>query len=314
MLKKQTHLLLALDAVHVDTGEMQIGRVDNFILRDPADGCPKIPGSSLHGAIRHNAARYATTHLDRKYINCAGQIQPEEEHDKNCPICWTFGRPPAEDDHTSGNRGRVSIYDARITFFPVNTMYGLVYVTTPHLLKWIGLSTDPPIDEQVTFLRAYRTDSHPLPINLGKLMFYQSQVRSCTIRSKLSFQNGDQRLANFLQDRLYIVDETSFVSIINANLDVRTSVSIKPEEGTVDLGPFVSESIPRGAILGFDLGWETEGFPRWIGAGSTIGSWQNALDLVATGLEMIEVLGVGGVVTRGMGRLKWLKRSEEGMQ
>ena len=94
------------------------------------------------------------------------------------------------------------------------------------------------------------------------------------------------------------------MAIVNANLDVRTNVSIHPDEGIV-IAPFVIESIPRGTIFGFDLVWEAEGFPAVEG-------WNRAFDLVSTGLEMIEVLGVGGIVTRGMGRLKWLKRNGEG--
>jgi len=296
MQNQQTHLLLALDAIHQDSGEDQLGLVDNFVVRD-ADGCPKITGSELHGAIRHYVARYAAR-FKGNFIRCAGQVQPDPHHDQNCPICWTFGRPPAEDAPESGHKGRVSIYDARIFFFPVNTMYGLRYVTTSHLLNELGISTQLRIPDSLECPSVYHKTK--LTINLGKMMFYKDRMETCQVQSPLTFQNINPNFTRFLFDELYIVDETSFVSIVNANLDVQTNVSIDPDEGTV-ISPFVSESIPRGTIFGLDLVWETDGFP--VNAST---SWQNAFQVVETGLKLIEVLGVAGRNTRGMGRLKWL--------
>lgn len=292
-MNKETHFLLALDAIHQDTGEDQLGLVDNFIVRD-ADGCPKLTGSTLHGAIRHHVARYAARYIDGSKIHCAGQIRPDPNHNQDCPICWTFGRPPEEDNPTSGHKGKVSIYDALIFFFPVNTMHGLRYITTPQRFQAIPHSIDQPVPDDPDFPSAFHHTQQT--INLGKMMFYDNQIQ---IR-QIQFQ--DARFSNFPLDQLlYIVDETSFVSIVNANLEVRTNVSIDPDDGIV-ISPFVSESIPRGTILGFDLVWEMDGFPTNANV-----NWQNAFEVVEIGLKMIEVLGVAGIKTRGMGRLKWLK-------
>jgi CRISPR-associated protein Cmr4 len=54
--KKQRFFLLAVDPVHVGTGGYRLGRVDNSIVREPGTKVPKIPGTSLHGAIRSYAA------------------------------------------------------------------------------------------------------------------------------------------------------------------------------------------------------------------------------------------------------------------
>ncbi|RME07324.1 MAG: type III-B CRISPR module RAMP protein Cmr4, partial [Bacteroidetes bacterium] len=53
---KHRYLLVTLDPVHIGTGGYRLGRVDNSIVREPGTRIPKIPGTSLHGAIRSYAA------------------------------------------------------------------------------------------------------------------------------------------------------------------------------------------------------------------------------------------------------------------
>ena len=43
---------LALDPIHIGTGEFRLGRVDNTIVREPGSNLPKIPGSSIAGVAR----------------------------------------------------------------------------------------------------------------------------------------------------------------------------------------------------------------------------------------------------------------------
>ena len=76
----QTHryLLQTIDPVHIGTGGMRLGRVDNSIVREPGTRLPKIPGTSLSGAIRH----YAAYRYGKK--RCAGQGQ-EQEGQPECP-------------------------------------------------------------------------------------------------------------------------------------------------------------------------------------------------------------------------------------
>jgi CRISPR-associated protein Cmr4 len=60
-------LLMTTDPVHVGTGGSRLGRVDNSIVREPGTRLPKIPGTSLSGAIR----QYAAYRNGRR--ECAGQ-------------------------------------------------------------------------------------------------------------------------------------------------------------------------------------------------------------------------------------------------
>lgn len=305
--KAYVYLLLAVDSVHIDDGESRLGVVDNSIICDPSDGLPKIPGTSLHGVIRHNSALYAATHIDRKYLSCTGQIKQDHEHDSKCPVCWTFGRPPDGDNHETGHIGRVSIYDALILFFPVNTMYGLAYITTSRLIGMIGMKITKPEPS----IRKAGQAKIKTPINLGMMMFYNVETCELDEATKPVMSGMDDDFQKFFYEHLYIVDETSFVRIVNGNLDVRTSVPIEPVTGVAaETGPFTLEAIPRGTILGFELIPNCDGFPADFD-GNDCGPhrWKSVFDVVETGLLLTEVKGVGGISTRGMGRLKWINKA-----
>ena len=49
---QQRYVLMCLDPLHVGTGGTRLGRVDMDIVREPGTRLPKIPGTSLGGAIR----------------------------------------------------------------------------------------------------------------------------------------------------------------------------------------------------------------------------------------------------------------------
>ena len=56
---QQRYVLMTLDPLHVGTGGTRLGRVDMDIAREPGTRLPKLPGTSLGGAIRQYAAYQA---------------------------------------------------------------------------------------------------------------------------------------------------------------------------------------------------------------------------------------------------------------
>lgn len=52
MTESRRYLARSLDPVHIGSGGYRLGRVDMSIVREPGTGIPKIPGTSLAGAIR----------------------------------------------------------------------------------------------------------------------------------------------------------------------------------------------------------------------------------------------------------------------
>lgn len=282
---KHRYLLMTLDPVHIGTGGYRLGGVDNSIVREPGTRIPKIPGTSLSGAIRQYAARHAER-------DCAGQ----KGHcgKDSCPICYTFGFVKGEGEEAKGRSGVVNIFDAHILFFPVYSMMGPVWVTTRQRLEDAGFNGNLPEPSAGKVLFTFdRTD----PLNLGWLM-----VEGSKISNELTppdEQNKNERWKT-IQGRLVIVPDNLFGQVVNSNLEVRTSVSINPETGAAESGGlFTYEAIPRSTFLMAEIiqdDYKAE-FP-----GNQNG-WKQPLDVVKTGLKMIEYLGVGGMGTRGFGRV-----------
>ena len=116
--------------------------------------------------------------------------------------------------------------------------------------------------------------------------------------------------------RLAIVSDALFSNIVDDQLEVRTSVSISPETGAAEPGAlYTEEALPRSSILLFQVTVLNPSHFRlpW-GRGRIQQKMDDIHRTVFAGLELIEFLGVGGVNTRGMGRLKVLRGAENKMQ
>jgi len=133
-----------------------------------------------------------------------------------------------------------------------------------------------------------REDSHSL--NLGWLNLETQKKQTA-----LNVTNCD----NLNEKEIIIVPDSLISQIINSNLEVRTSVSIDPITGAAKEGAlFTSEAIPLttwfyGNVYLFDRP-EVEKVPetQWI------------LEALNASKQYYETLGIGGMTTRGFGRLK----------
>ncbi|NPB03144.1 MAG: type III-B CRISPR module RAMP protein Cmr4 [Thermotogae bacterium] len=341
---------MTTDPLHVGTGGYRLGRVDNTVVREPGSRIPKIPGTALHGAIRH----YAAMRFGKP--KCAGQSghcgRP------TCPICYTFGSITDR----GARSGVVHIYDARILLFPVYSMYGPIWVSTPERLREVGLLEGGPSVENGKAL--WDPDKLPgdsqgsLFINLGWLVLGHG--------GNLPDINFPQQIPEEIRSRLVLIPEALFTHVVNSNLEVRMSVAINPETGaSEDKALFTYEAIPRATVLWMDVvvedfagkfpgksrlqEWESllknskgnekelkELLKRWNLIGKKEGvsdeaigkaiekakKWideaqeritkfedqapQTPIDVVDLGLEWAEYLGIGGMGTRGFGRMRVL--------
>lgn len=304
-------LLMTVDPVHVGTGGMRLGRVDNSIVREPGTHLPKIPGSALHGAIRQYAAyRY-------KKKKCAGQ--GGHCGNDSCPICYTFGFVKAEDSNgQKAHSGVVSIGDARLLLFPVYSAAGPVWVTSPAALEDFGISGQD-VSEGKAKWHGLTDQKH---LNLGWLMV-EKENGGLNLNGKLT------TIQKPVRDRIVLISDRLFSQVVNSNLEVRTSVSIDPETGAAEeRALFTYEAIPRATILWLDAivdYYRREGFPETekqckIEAQEKDGrkikvysdnqgdplpsKWETSSDVITAGLEWAEHLGIGGMGTRGFGRIR----------
>jgi len=300
----QRYLLMTLDPVHPGAGGYRLGRVDNSIAREPGTRLPKIPGSSLHGAARSYAAYlYGTP-------DAAGQSQDEIDHPAQNPVCYTFGYLKKKgEQNEKASSGVVNIFDAHILLFPVHSMLGPVWVSTPQRLKDAGFEPTP--DGSPQDIACWTTLNHQKPLNLGWLMLDVAGQAQVTAPEKWK----DEAAWKAIEKRIVLVSPNIFSQIVNSNLEVRTSVAINPETGAAKDGAlYTYEAIPRAAFLtaevvldDYNIEKDNRPFPvEKTDKGKDLPGkkWEGPLDVVAAGLKMMKYLSVGGMGTRGFGRMK----------
>lgn len=309
MYDQKTYYAIALDPIHVGAGGARLGRVDLPIIKEPGTNLPKIPGTSLSGPARAYTAivtnKYRWKDENGKEYSCAGRGgEGGEKHcgcpKPACPVCIPYGFSKG-----SGNslQGLAQFFDAHILFFPVASMAGPVWATSPMALESLGLQTQ---------FKAPNDGFHPLGeqlqdkerLNFGWLILKKGNGQGNLNNSKLS------DLPVEVKQRTVLVSDNVFSMIVNSNLEVRTSVSIDPATGTAEEHAlFNYEAIPRGTVLKFDIVYNSgETFRiggeelKTEGDGDVGTAWVKTQ--VEKGLKLFETLGIGGMNTRGMGRIK----------
>ncbi len=305
----QTFFYEALEPVHIGAGGYRLGRVDNTICREPGTNLPKIPGTSLAGAARAYASlRYGKPEASGQHKKLKGANAAE------CPILYTFGTAT---DEGGGSAGRVSFGDAQIVLFPVATMKGPVWVSTPDLIRrWAKEEIETSIEDQTKILvgGGVIAPSNQAKLNLGWILFHGLGAHNCSLAK---MPNSLQRCAS----KLVLVHEGLFPQIVNSNLEVRTSVSISADTGAAESGAlFTYEAIPRGTILAHEVVEDRHGEAPFPGSNGVIskqfkegrensgdnlsgGTWSSPLEVAKAGLSLIGTLGIGGMGTRGFGRI-----------
>lgn len=309
----KTYFAVALDPIHVGSGGSRLGRVDLPIIREPGTNIPKIPGTSLSGPARAYTAMQTNRYLwkDNKNneFSCAGRGgEGGEKHcgkiNPACPVCIPYGFSKGTG---SSMQGLAQFFDAHILFFPVASMAGPVWVTSPMALEGLGLQEKfkAPNDGFYPLGDQLNTKEN---LNFGWLMLKKENEQK---------NIKDLSIPEIIKQRAVLVSDNRFSMIVNSNLEVRTSVSIDPQTGTAEEGAlFTYEAIPRGTVLKFDIAYNSGKTFRvggkelkTEGNGDVGTSWVKTQ--VEKGLKLFESLGIGGMGTRGMGRLKILDLEKE---
>lgn len=291
------YFALALDPIHVGTGGMRLGRVDMGIVREPGTNVPKIPGTSLAGACR----TYAAMQIEGKFPHCAGQGQADKKKKTeghcgkpDCPICVTFGFSKGEG---GSFQGLAQFSDARLALFPVHSLAGPVWVTCEDALRDVGMENPPRMDNDGTVRMAGGVKTQG-KLNLGWLMLDVAS-NDFSLDGKLSDVPAE------IKQRAVLVSNKMFGHIVNDNLEVRTSVSIDPQTGAAAEGAlYTYEALPRASVLAFDVVVSDPKFYQINGKIPLDGDNEKVKKTVANGCQLFESLGIGGMNTRGMGRMR----------
>lgn len=288
---------MAVDPIHVGTGGGRLGRVDQSIVRDPVTRVPKIPGSSLAGVYR----AYAAMAKD-KYPDCAGQGQPDKQgkgshcgkHD--CHICAVFGFARSAG---GGFAGLAAFSDAQVLLFPVATREGPIWLTCPAAMRLVA--EDYPDLEDHVILRSQAGSA----LNLGWLLL---PVKKYGNGQDPGPRLNQWEIPEYILRRLAAVSDKLFSHIVNSNLEVRTSVSIKPETGAAEEGAlFTYEALPRSTVLLWEVICKNPAhFKIGNAAVDAVKVPDDVFKVLAVAHPYLKCLGIGGMGTRGMGRLRVL--------
>jgi CRISPR-associated protein Cmr4 len=347
--KRQRYLFMTLDPVHIGTGGYRLGRVDNSIVREPGTKIPKIPGTSLHGAARSYSAQLYETpgaagqshdKIDNPDQNPVcytfGYIKKfkKDDNDGSSITAEPSTSKPVPKDAQNGNNGDkdkiysgvVNIFDAHMLLFPVHSMVGPVWVSTVERLREAGF-TNLPNDWDDVGTVVLTWDKPDKQLNLGWLMVkvaeQKAEVKSPSEWQTDEHQSGNQRKPiEQVINKIVLVKDALFSQIVNSNLEVRTSVAINPETGAAEEGAlFTYEAIPRTTFLTAEVvlddyrdGEKDRPFPQDRTAKNEPlpgDSWKCPLCVVKAGFHMIEWLGVGGMGTRGFGRMAVVGKPRE---
>lgn len=335
--RQKTHYGLALDPIHVGTGGYRLGQVDLTVQREPGTRLPKIPGSSLAGTARAYTAmacdRYRREQVYQAegqridYVSCAGKGGDDgSKHcgEMDCPVCVTYGFTIGPQNRSF--HGMAQFYDAQVLLFPVHSMVGPVWVTSPGVLAEAGYDLPQNLalsGHQVRvapdLVRRPEGDRR-WGLNLGWLFL---DVAGDDLPVEVVWQTLSlPDTLDSMKKRLVLVPDNLFSLVVDNNLEVRTSVSIDPATGAAeDKALFTYEAIPRSTLLRFQVVCHNPAhyvFPKLEGnevrpTSFTDGQGMDWVEAqVMAGLRLMEYLGVGGMSTRGFGRMRVFSQPQGG--
>jgi len=318
-LKPQTRIYLfqALDPLHVGTGGTRLGRVDNTVARDPATRLPKVPGSGMSGAVK-DAYDLKLCNLG-KTERCAGAGGCGKD---NCKVCALFGTAPADEAGGTGSkkarRGIVAFHDALLVAMPVATLLGPAWVVEQDFAKNLGIIAE---DNNINGLPdpgvAAPSDMKVWgdKVNLGSFLFEcQSDVTfsnptSERLGQKIKFLSSTGATSDdFLKvaKRMVVCHSSVFPLLVDTAMEVRTSVTIDPYTGAAEEHKlFTLEAVPAGAIFQTELNFLGGKYPdkAFDGTGDTNNLFQ---EIENNGFPYLSFTGLGGNITRGFGRVRFL--------
>lgn len=267
----------------------------------------ELESSKIIEWVYYDGNRYAA-------IKCAGQDESPQDicseddvsetgHCGKCIVCKGFGYSKNKESW----QGMLFFSDLNILFFPVYTRMGTKWITSAKILREAGFSLDGVCD-----LKGDSEDSHTIILhekacaseegwlNLGWLNLpYKAAMK------KISFTPVNN-LFNINEKDVCIVPDNLISQIINSNLEVRTSVAIDPITGAAKEGAlFTSEAIPRATVFYGSIRINDKNMLNGLDAKTndlpSVEQFKSALKSTAC---FYETLGIGGMTTRGFGRLK----------
>ncbi|MEM4413278.1 MAG: type III-A CRISPR-associated RAMP protein Csm3 [Candidatus Caldarchaeum sp.] len=125
-------VIRTLTGLHIGTSKevLEIGGLDNLIVREPVTQEPYIPGSSLKGKLRSllekkvapeqfssNPSGFFKRNIGRSAYPIYIHVCDNKESAANCSVCRLFGSSAAQDEAGSNFPSRLRVRDAFLTTY-----------------------------------------------------------------------------------------------------------------------------------------------------------------------------------------------------
>lgn len=249
-------------------------------------------------------------------ITCAGQdnvstasINSPDTTDKDgktghcghCIVCKAFGYSKKDKSW----QGMLLFSDLNILFSPVYTRLGVKWITSKRILEDASLQKDDIEEkEYLVVLESIEKSTDNNSINEGYINLGWLNLPYKVERIKIDLS----QIQDIKDKDIVIIPDSLISQIINSNLEVRTSVSIDPITGTAkERALFTSEAIPRGTIFYGNIRL----FDKQSLGDDNLPSAECIWEALDDTKKYYEVLGIGGMTTRGFGRMKILSNLSE---
>jgi len=227
----QTALLFlhVLSPLHAGTGQ-GIGAIDLPIAREKATGIPYLPGSSLKGVLRDQAASWDQ---DTRFAVFGPDTESASEH-----------------------AGAVQVGDAKLLLLPVRSLYGVfALVTSPYLLErfsreahMVGLRV-PGVPQVPDAEHAFLAPGSRVLGDGGKVY-----LEDLDLKAREEAEAWEQWLAERLEvpveGRLAVVHDDLMGYLLETATEVVARIRLDDETKTVARGAlWYEESLPTESVL-----------------------------------------------------------------
>jgi CRISPR-associated protein Cmr4 len=193
-------------------------------------------------------------------------------------------------------------------------MLGPLWVTSPQALSRVGIPTSvyANIEDGKVLLTSFLPLGDQIGINMGWRWFEKGDTEIgetlAELKDRFLF---DGKLSSKFWNRTAILNDFMFEQIVNDHLEIRTSVAIDPKTGAAEeTALFSFEALPRSTVLTFDLTLTDPAYFKINGedlqkksdSPSPL-SLDDVLTNARLGFDYLPILGLGGMGSRGLGRV-----------
>ncbi len=262
----------AITPVHMGAGQ-GLDHIDLPIQREQHTKFPIFYASGIKGALRHQALEIAKeecgedirlTELDEsvEQYNCNKNADKSEENqEQKCKeqveiLAKIFG--------SQNCKGKLTVSDAKILFFPVKSLKGVfAYVTCPYVLNRYGEDTgkekifDSEIPEgKILASETLKVDDNENKVVLEEFEFENGKDKA--VNEIIKKLNLPEELKNKISQRVAIVSDDIFSYFAENLTEVVNRIKVNPETGTVkEGGLWTEEYLPAESVL-YSLWFESE--------------------------------------------------------